>query len=207
MRQFNVRDEILGIAIRLPFSSRDQNNSLYNLFFKKTLQKGKQGEAWHDIAVFPTNLKIQSKYLENIDQILFFTPDLSSIYEGFVFAIYSNDSKESIKDGTGQDLKKIIIQNSSFTMTENFKKWIIIKSLKKVELKDVQQYYVCGTNYSLADKLMEPFFPRVYYTDTAKTIPKKGSKYSFCPFCGMRLISGDFNYCPCCGSSLRITNN
>ena len=85
--------------------------------------------------------------------------------------------------------------------------WFIIENLKEVGVKDIQHYYVYGTGYLLADKLMEPAFPRTYYSDTENASRQKNTKnpkYSYCPYCGKRILSADFLYCPYCGSSLHI---
>lgn len=199
---------IFGIAIRLPFSLRKKEESSYTLFFENTLPK--YIERSKQKAFFPTNLNIQKKYREQLDRVMFFTPDISSIYEGFIHDIY--DSKED-DDFLDVDLCQEIVAFGE-SLPVKFKKsryWIIIEDLKKIGLKEIQQYYVYGTNYSLADKIMEPDFPRIYYTNKANVpiipidkIIRVG--VAFCPYCGKKLLSENFNYCPYCGSSLRIDN-
>jgi len=200
----NSGDLIFGIAIRLSFSLRNQKTSSYALFFKKTLRRKTQ----YDITIFPTNLKIQGKYKALLNRVLFFTPDFSCIYEGEIYDIL--DKQEQTQIESDQYLYKYLIKPYSSYFSRfvelDSANWIVIENLREIELKDIQQYYVYGTNYSLADKMMEPAFPRIYYTNTEKHRFHKKRNFSFCPYCGHSL-SEDFLYCPSCGSSLRIINN
>lgn len=189
-----LNDTIFGIAIRLSFSLRDRENSSYNYFFKKTLREFKGNEA-----IFPTNLKIQAKYREFLNRVLFFTPDLSSIYEGDIYDICDADDEVLLVPHR----KKIVQSFNNLETKKTFKSWIVIEELKKVRIKDIQDYYVYGTAYSLADKMMEPAFPRIYYTNILEAKTNMSEYYSYCPYCG-KAISENFLYCPYCGSSLRI---
>lgn len=209
----HLDDLLFGIAIRLPFSLRNEESSSRTLFFTKTLPISEHEGSNRGMTVFPTNLKMQEKYKEHLNQVLFFTPDLSSLFEGDINDIIDDFDWEYVKGNSDlyPELYPKLYQRSKevdLSVFTELKKsdcnWIIIENLKEIELKDIQHYYVYGTNYSLADKMQEPAFPRIYYTDTVTTARYKDSKYSFCPYCGKRLGSDDFIYCPYCGSSMRI---
>ena len=172
----NSGDLIFGIAIRLSFSLRNQKTSSYALFFKKTLRRKTQ----HDITIFPTNFYdiLDKQEQTQIESDPYLYKYLIKPYSSYFSRFVELDSAN----------------------------WIVIENLREIGLKDIQQYYVYGTNYSLADKMMEPAFPRIYYTNTEKHRFHKKRNFSFCPYCGHSL-SEDFLYCPSCGSSLRIINN
>ena len=209
----NSSDSIFGIAIRLSFSLRNQEDSSYALFFNTTFPKIR-GKAEYEITIFPTNLKIQEKYRAMLNRVLFFTPDFSSIYEGTIYNILDKQDQLDIISNPGCDpylYKNLILPDSAYLsrfikLKKHKANWIVIENLREIELKDIQQYYVYGTNYSLADKMMEPAFPRIYYTNTEKHRFHEKRNFLFCPYCGHSL-SEDFLYCPSCGSSLRIINN
>lgn len=191
--------ELFGIAIRLSFSLRDEERSSRTLFLTETLGRDNHSQdSKKDLKVFPTNLNIQKSYIGLLDEILFFTPDLSEIYRGKIFDLYSKKKKTDteIEDTV---FTKYVTDNSTFTTSEEYKNWFIIEDLKEIYIQDIQSYYVYGTNYSLADKLLERAFPRIYYSDTAQNLL---SYNTFCPYCGAKMGSNDFNYCPFCGSSL-----
>ena len=135
MELFNPRHRILGLAIRLSFSLRDRGNSSYAIFFEKTLSKYEvdSERAGEDISIFPTNLTIQENYREKIEQILFFTPDLSSIYEGEVFDIYSKDSFMSDDKDYTADFEALVVGNSPFMLSDDFKNWIAIANLREID--------------------------------------------------------------------------
>jgi len=195
-------ETIFGIAIRLPFSLRKKEESSYTLFFEMTLPKYREGSERR--AYFPTNLNIQKKYRESLNRVMFFVTDLSSMYEGFIYDIYDTENDREIDNDLYQEI--ITFSNSLPVKFIESRYWIIIEGLKKIGLEEIQHYYVYRTNYSLADKIMEPDFPRIYYTNKTKISINKKINMTFCPYCGKKLPSENFNYCPYCGSSLRISN-
>ena len=384
---------IFGIAVRLPLSLRDVENSSYALFFNETLPASKQGGQYPGMTIFPTSLKIQKNYRETLNKILFFTPEPSPVfYEGDISDVFDNNDWKAIKntwrrmknawrvcnslqrrvrnlqdigddlqrrnitvgeliedarknlqrtDGAGPDIESVRRANDAMlgithdlqtrctalrkeseelqkkvnalqrvcggadndlwrtsdanrdidsalrhmsdakldvdsawrrtgdarrdvesrNLNDAFKRigdakrdidsalqhisaarldidkkktdlhldiyqrqkeadmsaiiksekpgnnWIIIENLKEVSAGEIQDYYVFGTNYPLAYKLMEPAFPRTYYSDTENASRQKDTKnpkYLYCPYCGKRILSADFLYCPYCGSSLHI---
>ena len=337
---------VFGIAVRLPLSLRDAENSSHALFFNHTLPASKQGGQYPGMTIFPTSLKIQKNYREDLNKILFFTPEPEPVfYEGDLSDIFDNNDWNAIKntwrrmknawqvcnslqrrirnlqdigddlqrrnitvgeliedarknlqrtDGAGPDIESVrrandamlgithdlqtrctalrkeseemqkkvnalqrvcggadndlwrtsdakrdmdsALQHISAARLDIDKKktdlhldiyqrqkeadmsaiiksekpgnnWIIIENLKEVSAGEIQDYYVYGTNYPLAYKLMEPAFPRTYYSDTENASRQKNTKnpkYLYCPYCGKRILSADFLYCPYCGSSLHI---
>ena len=203
MKTIGSYETIFGIAIRLPFSLRKKEESSYTLFFEKTLPKYR--ESSEQKAFFPTNLNIQKKYREQLNRVMFFVPDFSSIYEGFIYDIYDT---ENDNDNLDFDLDhEIITFCESLPVKFMYPRyWIIIEELKEIGLAEIQNYYVYKTNYSLADKMMEPDFPRIYYTNKIQNSINKKINMTFCPYCGKELLSENFNYCPYCGSSLRVSN-
>ena len=98
----NSSDSIFGIAIRLSFSLRNQEDSSYALFFNTTFPKIR-GKAEYEITIFPTNLKIQEKYRAMLNRVLFFTPDFSSIYEGTIYNILDKQDQLDIISDPGCD--------------------------------------------------------------------------------------------------------
>ena len=87
----------LGIAIRLAFSPRDKDSSSYAIFLNKTLPISEYGGRCRGSTVFPTNLKIQKKYKDRLKRVLFFTPDLSLIYEGNISGIIDDYEWKNLK--------------------------------------------------------------------------------------------------------------
>lgn len=208
MRSFNPRnmryDTIFGIAIRLPFSYRDQKNSSYNDFFTKTLQK----DSSKTETIFPTKLQIQTKYRNLLNRAMFFTPDLSSVYEGYILNIYGRDD---FKENPNLCLELAEINPSFSSKTKQGEcfmyNWIVMTDLKEIMPKDMPEldYYVLNTNYPLFEKMREPDFPRIYFTNNKGDNRFVDLKYySFCPYCGKKMPGESFFYCPYCGSSLRI---
>ena len=88
---------VLGIAIRLAFSPRDKNSSSHAIFFNNTLSISEYGGRHKGSTAFPTNLKIQKKYKDRLKRVLFFTPDLSSIYEGDISGIIEDYEWNKLK--------------------------------------------------------------------------------------------------------------
>ena len=352
----NSKKQVMGIAIRLSFSPRNVKESARGIFLNITWPEREHGEFYRGTTVFPTSLKIQEKYQSRLNKVLFFTPDMASIYEGDILKIINNDtwdeikhawknldvartiasdleliileveeictapqwhewrtdmadidrrlrriahklkkkkdelqeiernigstprheSAATVKEDTGRAIKKIgcaerfidkarrnigfgnpsgfyaeeekadarvyireaveeingarkeiekekpdlypdlykrhekgekFISKEYYPFDGEEEKWIIIENLKKIKAEDLRCYYVYGTNYLLADKVKEPAFPRVYYSDAVVVTRHEDSedqKYAYCPYCGKQLLSKDFLYCPYCGSSLRI---
>lgn len=197
-------DMIIGIAIRLSFSTRNKKGSLKTLFFEKTLPISESTSETTSTTVFPTSLKIQEDYLTRLNKILFFTPDLRCIFEGTISFILDDYDMKNLSS-SAYEFRMIGLNFPDYQNMPD-KNWFVIDDLKRVREEDIKQYYVLGTECQLYEKMQKPAFPRIYYSDKALNAHSKkaGQGYVFCPYCGKKLQSEDFLFCPYCGKKLSV---